>query len=357
MIEQYLRAAGGVKRELFFDAHTHLIVREVVPGPGPPGGSSPAVEEILYDDYRPVEGVLEPFAWEIRRTGEVLRITVTRVAFNAPVSDSIFDFPAAPHEPLPDIPQLLRDVEKNQKEIDRIKENYAVTRALEEVETDGSGQVKKKSVREYEVFYLAGREIATLTRRDGEPLRPGDQKKESERVRKRVEELQRRMQKKAESAGEEKEKDNEVTVAVFLRASRFVNPRRERFRGQNVIVFDFEPRSGYHPRTLAEQFLQRLVGVAWIDEQARDIARLEAYLNNSLKIGGGLFASVQKGSSFIFEQTLVNNEVWLPSYEEVHASARVLLVKGFRQNAVVRYSNYRKFRVESLSSIAPPKQD
>ncbi len=45
-------------------------------------------------------------------------------------------------------------------------------------------------------------------------------------------------------------------------------------------------------------------------------ARLEAYFADSVKIGGGLLASVQKGTSFVFEQAFVNNEVWLPTYEE-----------------------------------------
>jgi len=34
---------------------------------------------------------------------------------------------------------------------------------------------------------------------------------------------------------------------------------------------------------------------------------------------------------------------------------RVLLVKGFKVNAVTRYSDYKKFNVETVSSIAKPK--
>ena len=51
----------------------------------------------------------------------------------------------------------------------------------------------------------------------------------------------------------------------------------------------------------------------------------------------------------------LNNEVWLPTYAEVHVGVRVLLVKGFKVNAVIRYSDYKRFNVESISTIGKPK--
>ena len=93
----------------------------------------------------------------------------------------------------------------------------------------------------------------------------------------------------------------------------------------------------------------------WIDENAHDVARLEAYFVGDMKIGGGLVASLQIGASMVIEQAFLNNEVWLPTYEEAHASVRVLLVKGFRINEVTRYSDYKKFNVETLATIGKPK--
>jgi hypothetical protein len=68
-----------------------------------------------------------------------------------------------------------------------------------------------------------------------------------------------------------------------------------------------------------------------------------------------MLANVQKGTSFVFEQAFINNEVWLPTYMEGHIGARVLLVKGFKVSFVSRYSDYRHFNVETLSTIAKPK--
>ena len=74
-----------------------------------------------------------------------------------------------------------------------------------------------------------------------------------------------------------------------------------------------------------------------------------------MKIGGGLVANLQKGTSFVFEQGYVNNEVWLPTYMEAHVGVRVLLVKGFKVNAVTKYSDYKKFNVETLATVGKPK--
>jgi len=75
-----------------------------------------------------------------------------------------------------------------------------------------------------------------------------------------------------------------------------------------------------------------------------------------MKFAGGLLANLQKGTNFIAEQEFVNNEVWLPTYQEAHVGIRVLLVKGFKVNEVTRYSDYKKFNVDTISTIGKPKE-
>ena len=84
------------------------------------------------------------------------------------------------------------------------------------------------------------------------------------------------------------------------------------------------------------------------------VVRLEARLMEPIKMAGGLALSVQRGASFVFEQELVKGEMWLPSYAEVNASARVLLVKGIKVNQTQRFSDYRKFEVDTSSEVKPP---
>ena len=136
---------------------------------------------------------------------------------------------------------------------------------------------------------------------------------------------------------------------------RSVHEQEQRFRGQDVLVFDFEPNPDFKPHKLGEKVVHELAGVVWIDENARDVARLEAYFVGDFRFGGGLIANLQKGTSFIFEQAYINNEVWLPTYEEAHIGVRVLLVKAIKVNEVTRYSDYKKFNVESIGAIGKPK--
>jgi hypothetical protein len=86
------------------------------------------------------------------------------------------------------------------------------------------------------------------------------------------------------------------------------------------------------------------------------VVRLEARFSDNFKIAGGLLASLSKGSNFVFEQTMVNNEVWLPSYDEVHAAARLVFVK-VKANQIDRYSNYKKFSSEIRLGASAPMPD
>jgi hypothetical protein len=348
-----ITTATGMKRQVFFDPQSHLIVKEAATVGG-------VREEVLYDDYRTVDGVKLPNKIELHRGSDKFNIGVTRAIINGTIGERVFDFPIKSQVKLPDLKALFKEIDDNQKAIDKLKENYAGTETEEETEYDGNGKVKKTEIRESTFFYLDGDEVSTLVKKDGKPLSADEQRKENEKTQKRIEEHQKRKAKKeakeekAKEEGKTNEKD-EPGIEVFLRACQFVNPRRERFRGQDVLVFDFEPNPEFKPHKLEEKVVQKLAGVVWIDENAHDVARLEAYFVGDFKLAAGLLANLQKGTSFVFEQAFVNNEVWLPTYLEAHVGVRVLLVKGFKINVVTRYSDYKRFNVETLSTIAKPK--
>lgn len=346
----------NIKREAFFDPQSHLIVKES-------GAVAGLDEEILYDDYRPVDGVQLPHKLELHRGTDTYSIDITRAAINDTVGERTFDFPIKSQVKLPDLKALFKEIDDNQKAIDKIRENYAGTRVEEETELEKDGKVKKTEVKEYSFFYLYGDEISTLVKKDGKPLSDEEQKKENENTQKMIAEMQKNHAKKEakEEKAKEEGKDTEKKdpddpdIETFLRTCQFVNPRRERFRGQDVLVFDFEPNPEYKPRNLVEKVVQKLAGVIWIDEQAHDVARLEAYFVGDFRFAGGLLANLQKGTSFTFEQAYINNEVWLPTYLEAHVGVRLLMVKGFNVNMATRYSDYKRFNVETLASIGKPK--
>ena len=142
----------------------------------------------------------------------------------------------------------------------------------------------------------------------------------------------------------------------MLRASKLINPRRERFRGRDVIVFDFEPDPAFDFKNAKSmlKFFGKTAGVMWIDEKDKQVARLEAVLADSFKIGGGVLAKLRKGASFTLEQERVNNEIWLPSQADINLSVRVLLVKGIDVNQLIRSYDYRRFETEVKDATVNP---
>jgi len=354
-VEIEVTSSSGVKRQLFFDSQSHLLARES----GELGGTA---EELTYSDYRAEGGIQLPHKLTLRRGSDTYDVNLTQTAVNSVIGERVFDLPVKSQVHLPDLKALFKEIDENQKAVDKIKEDYAGTRVEETTELESDGRVKKHEVNEFTFFYFDGEEVSTLVKKDGKSLTDSEAKKEADNTQKRLEVLEKQKAKKdakeekAKEQGKDPQSDKQDPgIETFLRTSQFVNPRRERFRGQDVLVFDFEGNPEFKPGNLVEKIVQKLAGVVWIDEKAHDVARLEAYFVSDAKIAGGLLANLQKGTGFVYEQAYLNNEVWLPTYAEAHVGARVLLVKGFRVNAVVRYSDYKKYHVETTSAVGVPK--
>ena len=88
------------------------------------------------------------------------------------------------------------------------------------------------------------------------------------------------------------------------------------------------------------------------------MAHLNATLDENLHLGFGLFATVEKGSSITFNQSLIHDEVWLPTGFEGHFDGKALLFMGLHVHVTLRYDDYRKFQTgvseESQTASAPP---
>lgn len=259
--------------------------------------------------------------------------------------------------PLPDVASLIREVHAHQKELDAVRRNYIYREIVQIDQLEGDGEVKHGKVEEREVFYIGGHHISRLLRKDGHDLSPSEQKKEEKRVSQRIEKYKKKEAQREKDLAEGKDSGSQLTIETFLRICRFTNPRRVALNGRDAIVFDFSGNPESKTHGMAENALKKLIGTVWIDEESREVNRMELRFGEAFKVGGGLLASVQKGSKFVFEQALVNNEVWLPTYAEADLRARVLLVKGLREHEVTHYGDYRKFRADSVvHPVDEPKQ-
>ena len=336
--------AKGIKIKMFFDQASNLLVRQEIP-------FMDTVYTFDFSDHRMVNGVMMPNAMRMNFYGVVLEIKFDEVKANIPISSAVFDFPKISNEPLPDIRTLLTELQANEDKVEGILDTYSYIQKQTSRAISKDGQLKETESETYQLSFYKGNRIRRLIEKNGKPLNEKDQAKEDEEVQKRVEEIEKELAKTEKDEaknGPPDENSRRVSIAELLRASKLINPRRERFRGRDVIVFDFEPNPDFDYKNAKSmlKFFGKTAGVMWIDEKDKQVARLEAFLAENFSVGGGVLAKLKKGASFTMEQERINDEIWLPSVAEINLSARVLLVKGLDLNQVVRSYDYKKFATE-----------
>jgi hypothetical protein len=347
-----LTTPKSVKIKMHFDAVSGLLVREEIPADG-------VTRVYDYSDFRPVgngaDKVMEPHVINLTIGEAQFAIKLDSVKHNPQIDRAAFEFPKISNEPLPDIAELLKKVSENADELDRLLEKYTYTENITSRELDDKGQLREKETETIELTFYKGNRIRRKVAKDGKPLSAKDEADEQKRIEKRIREIEKHEAEKEKKAAKEQDFDHDddgdrgqrLTIADVLRASKLVNPRRERFRNRDVIVFDFQPLPGYKPQKDYEKFFGKLAGALWIDATDRQVARIEARLVDSYKIGGGLLASLKEGGSFVLEQDRINNEIWLPTRADINLGVKVLLVKGLNFNQVVTYGNYKRFNVDA----------
>jgi hypothetical protein len=305
----------------------------------------------------------EPHRLEIEREGNAaLTLTLQSASYNTGLADALFEPPA---DSTLDIPALLRELAKNQDDTDKRINDYTFTQKLTEREISDKGEVKKEKVSVYEVYPILDYGwVQKLISENGVALPAERAAKEQKRVAEELEKAEReapklkekRERQRAERKAKRRaktgqagdgEEDDDVEISTFLRACEFVSPRREHFRERDVIVFDFRPRAGFKPSNTGESIVSKLSGVIWVDPAERQVVRLEARLVDSFKVGGGLLASIKSGSAFVFEQTRLDDGVWLPRYSQVNVSARVMLFAGMTVNETQEFSDYKRFSTKT----------
>ncbi len=268
------------------------------------------------------------FIWSIRVLAAVVLIS------------SLAPAKADSNAPLPDIRQLVREVQDHQKQLEKIREAYTYSSIQTTQDIDSNGRVTKTESVEGEDFFVNGHVIERKVKKNGQPLDEHDQQKETERVTKLVEKAEK-------TPPGERLEGQSISVSRVLEIMDVSNPRRENYRGRPTIVFEFVGRKDAKTHGLAEDASKKLKGTIWVDEADRQVAHLEVTFVDNFHIGGGLLANVQRGSNFRFDQAPVDGGLWLPTGGEGMLQARVLLLKNMRQHFNERNYNYQRFRIDT----------
>jgi hypothetical protein len=249
--------------------------------------------------------------------------------------------------PLPDIRDLMRQVVEHQRQLEKVRENYTFNSIQTVEDIDSSGKVTKTETEEYNDFFVNGHIIERMVKKNGRPLTAGEEQKETDRVTKLI-------QKAENTPPTQPLEGQEVSVSRLLNIMDVRNPRRALFRGRPTILFDFVGRRDAKTHGIVEDASKKLQGTIWIDEADREVAHIEVSFDDNFRIAGGLFASVQKGSNFQFDQAPVESALgsglWLPTGGQANMQARLLLLKNLRQRVTERDFDFQHFGVEALPS-------
>ena len=128
---------------------------------------------------------------------------------------------------------------------------------------------------------------------------------------------------------------------------------RQSVDGHPAIALDFVPKANIAPKTDEGKVMKKIKGRVWVSEDDYQVARVQAEMLEDISVLGFL-GKLYKGTTASFERRKVNNEIWLPAEARFDGSGRAFIRK-FQVGAVVQYSDYRKFSVETDTSFALPQ--
>jgi hypothetical protein len=309
-----------------------------------------------YGDYRKANGWLEAHALTLTvkqgEQAESYDIRFDSIQHNTQLAANLFDAPQLSNESLPDISALLRAVDVNEQRAEKLLDHYGFTETTLSRKITKDGKIEETS-ESRELSFYKGRRLKRRIAKNGKPLTADELEKETRDVERQIKRIEENLAKEArderkESAVPGEEEDGRpFSVVNLFKATRFLNPRRERFRERDVIVCDFEPDPELKVSQGLGKFGSTLAGTVWIDPQDKQVVRLESRFIEPFKFrDGAIWASFSKGSTYVVESTLVNNEIWLPAQIDINVGVRMFLV-GFSSNIVTRYSDYKRFKVDA----------
>ena len=267
----------------------------------------------------------------------------------------------AQEPPLPDYDAFAAQVKKHLATDEERQSGYTFTERRIEQKVDGSGRTTQQTVKVFEVYPgLPGEErYRRLVEENGRPVPPDKLAKQDRERREQAEDYARTLTNVSRQQAAAREyakarREYEAAIDDLFRVYDIRMVRREPIDGHATILATLTPKRGVKPLTDDGKIMRHFKARAWISESDYELVRVEIEAIDTLSFGLGLLARVHKGTVATYERRKVNNEAWLPAEVTWTASARVALVRRLRLRGVSEFSNYRKFTVDTSTTIKPP---
>ena len=232
---------------------------------------------------------------------------------------------------------------------EKMRREYTYLERQEERQLDSSGKVVKTEINEYEHLNLYGQNHRRHVKKDGKQLPEKDNLREQEKLNKlaatRKNETAIEREKRLEEADRRSARRRRYSRQI-PEIFNFTLLREEKLDGREVWVIGAEPNHNCRAAEAMTKAMIKMHGTFWIDKATNQMVKLDAEALDTVSFGFFL-VRLNKGARFIVEHTRVNDEVWLPKRIQAAIDARIAVVKKFRGQVDVTYSNYRKFQSDS----------
>ena len=249
----------------------------------------------------------------------------------------------------PDAREIVRRSIQAGDENWQVARYYTFLQRTDERQLDSAGRMKSKEVKTWDVTLLEGSPYLRLVERDDRPLPAAEAKKEQEKLEKsnaeRSKESPAERQRRIDGYERRRERQRK-TMHEVEDAFDFKIAGQDRVKGRDVWILEATPHPGYRPRSRDAKVLPNVRGKLWIDQRTYHWAKLEAEVIHP--VSWGLFlVRLDEGARIRFDETRVNDEVWLPQRISITASARIGIFKKLRVQEDTTYKNFRKFQTDS----------
>jgi hypothetical protein len=246
-----------------------------------------------------------------------------------------------------------REIVRRAVELDsansKLARNYTFLQRQDVRELDSAGKVKSEKLETWDITLLEGSPYRRLVARNDHPIPADEQRLEEEKLRRSMEDRHQETITDRERRLDEwnkRQARQRDPVKELPDAFDFTLTGEEVLEGRPVYAIVATPKPGYRAKSAWAAFFPKVKLRLWIDRSDYQGARIEMEVLDTISLGGFLLR-VSKGSRLLIEQTRINDEVWLPKKVSLHATARILLVKGLNREVDVTFSDYKKFQAES----------
>ncbi len=251
--------------------------------------------------------------------------------------------------PAQDAREIIRRACDNDRQSVALLRNYTYLHRQEEADLDGSGKVKSRQVRTWDITWQEGSPYRRLVKRNDQPLSPEEQRREDERLqwsleqrrKETPEQRQRRIAEWQRRQDSQREPVKELPDAFDFRVVG-----EAPLNGADTWVIDATPRAGYKPRSSGAAFFPKVKARIWISKDDYQWVKVDMESMDTISLRG-ILVRIARGGHLVLEQVRINKEVWLPKLVSVRLSAKILFVKSLRRNIEMSFSDYKKFQAES----------